>query len=241
MRASVTSPQEFSAEQAWPAPAKLNLFLHVLGQQADGYHELQTLFQILDWGDELWITTNDSGVISRHCQPEAMCDAIPESGDVCVRAARLLQTHCGVIQGAHISLLKNIPLGSGLGGGSSDAATVLVALNQMWCCDLSRDELAQLGLQIGADVPVFIHGHSAWAQGRGENLQAVSLGAGNYVLVFPPFGISTAKVFQYPGLKRDSEPLDWANTAKVALKPLPESEVKGLLIELADFVVSRIV
>jgi len=185
------------------APAKLNLFLHILGRGPDGYHELQTLFQILDWGDELRITVNNSGEITRLCNS----DAIPVSEDICVRAAYLLKDYCEVPSGAEIHLKKNIPLGSGLGGGSSDAATALVALNKLWDCGLSLSELAGLGLQLGADVPVFVQGHSAWAEGRGERLQAVSLGQRHYVLVFPPFSISTAGVFRHAGLKRDSEPL----------------------------------
>lgn len=193
--------------QCWPAPAKLNLFLRVLGRRPDGYHELQTLFQILDWGDELAITVNDSGEITRSCQSDDWDDMIPQSADICIRAAHLLQRRCGVINGAHIKLTKNIPVGAGLGGGSSDAATVLVALNQLWCCGLSQQQLAETGLELGADVPVFVAGHSAWGQGRGERLQPVTLGPKHYVLVFPPFGISTAEVFQHAGLKRDSQPL----------------------------------
>ena len=215
--------------QIWPAPAKLNLFLHVLGRGADGYHELQTLFQILDWGDELAISINDDADISRTCT----VDTIPVSSDICLRAAHLLKTKCSVGQGAHIDLKKNIPLGAGLGGGSSDAATVLVALNRLWNCGLSVDELADIGLQLGADVPVFIHGYSAWAEGRGEKLQAVSLGKRYYVLVFPEFGISTAEVFQHAGLKRDSEPLGLTETnlktgrndcERIALELYPEMQ-----------------
>jgi len=196
-----------SLAKPWPAPAKLNLLLHVLGQRPDGYHELQTLFQILDWGDELTIVPNDSGEITRSCQSDAIGVVIPESEDICIQAARFLQTLCGVSQGAHIDLVKNIPVGAGLGGGSSDAATVLVSLNKLWSCGMSQQQLAEAGLELGADVPVFVAGHSAWAQGRGERLQSVTLGARHYVLVFPPFGISTAEVFQYAGLKRDSQPL----------------------------------
>jgi len=210
MMSPQTEAQLEEGVKPWPAPAKLNLFLHVLGRRPDGYHELQTLFQILDWGDELMITVNESGEITRSCPAKVMGDVIPESEDICIRAAHLLQTRCGVSHGAHIGLKKNIPVGAGLGGGSSDAATVLVALNQLWSCGLSRPQLAAAGLELGADVPVFVVGHSAWAQGRGERLQAVTLGARHYVLVFPPFGISTAEVFQYAGLKRDSRPLKMA-------------------------------
>ena len=191
----------------WPAPAKLNLFLHITGQRPDGYHNLQTLFQLLDWGDELCFTINDSGKISRSCNIEG----IPEAEDICMRAAKLLQDRCNVANGVHIDLQKNIPMGAGLGGGSSDAATVLVALNQLWSCSQSQQQLAEMGLQLGADVPVFVHGHSAFAQGRGEKLEAVSLGPRYYLLVFPGFAVSTAQVFQHPGLKRDSKPVDMAS------------------------------
>ena len=184
----------------WPAPAKLNLSLHVLGRRSDGYHELQTLFQILDWGDELLITTNKTGKITRHCN----VDSIPYDEDVAIKAAQRLQAHCKTDLGAHIDLKKNIPAGAGLGGGSSDAATVLCALNELWTCGLDKLELAAIGLQLGADVPVFIHGHSAWAEGKGEKLWPVSLGSRDYVLVFPDIQISTAEVFNHPALKRDS-------------------------------------
>ena len=196
--------QTENTPQCWPAPAKLNLFLHVTGRRPDGYHNLQTLFQILDWGDELSFTINDSGRVSRTCN----ISTIPESEDICIRAAKLLSTRAGVQKGAHINLLKRIPVGAGLGGGSSDAATVLLALNQLWCCELSTPELAELGLELGADVPVFVNGYSAWAQGRGEKLQPVALGRRYYVLVFPGIRISTADVFRHPMLKRDSSPID---------------------------------
>jgi 4-diphosphocytidyl-2-C-methyl-D-erythritol kinase len=198
------SSQTETALQPWPAPAKLNLFLHVTGRRPDGYHELQTLFQILDWGDELLISANNSGQISRSCN----IDGIPEAEDICMRAARLLMSRHGVKNGVHIDLTKRIPLGAGLGGGSSDAATVLVALNQLWCLGLTLPQLAATGLELGADVPVFVHGHSALAAGRGEKLQAVTLGQRHYVLVFPEISVSTAEVFSHPMLKRDSMPLD---------------------------------
>jgi len=209
MTSLVTEAQTETMAQSWPAPAKLNLFLHVLGRRPDGYHELQTLFQILDWGDELLITVNDSGEITHSSDS----DVIPESTDICLRAAKLLHGLGGLHNGAHIELRKNIPVAAGLGGGSSDAATVLVALNQLWRCGLSQAQLAAAGLELGSDVPVFVQGHSAWAQGRGERLQSVSLGPRHYLLVFPPFGISTAEVFQYSGLKRDSRPLEMTKTS----------------------------
>jgi 4-diphosphocytidyl-2-C-methyl-D-erythritol kinase len=193
-----------TAGKVWPAPAKLNLFLHVTGRRADGYHDLQTLFQILDWGDELSFEINASGHVGR-CGNIA---GVPEQDDICVRAAHLLKSRCGVTQGVQITLNKRIPMGAGLGGGSSDAATVLSVLNRLWSCGLSRRQLAELGLELGADVPVFVNGYSAWAEGRGEKLQAVTLGPRHYVLVFPEVSISTAEIFAHPSLKRDSEPVE---------------------------------
>jgi len=198
------STQTETAPRSWPAPAKLNLFLHITRRRPDGYHDLQTLFQILDWGDELRFSVNDSGQVSRSCN----IDGIAEADDICVRAAHLLKARCSVHMGVHIDLIKRIPMGAGLGGGSSDAATVLLALNRLWNLGMASQQLAELGLELGADVPVFIHGHSAWAQGRGEKLQAVALGPRFYVLVFPDFGISTAEVFNHPQLKRDSKAID---------------------------------
>jgi len=203
----VTLPGESkreAASQAWPAPAKLNLFLRVTGRRADGYHELQTLFQILDWGDDLSFEVNETGHVGR-CGDIA---GVPEQNDICIRAARLLKSRCGVRQGARITLHKRIPMGAGLGGGSSDAATVLSVLNRLWSCGLSRRQLAELGLELGADVPVFVNGYSAWAEGRGEKLQPVTLGPRHYVLVFPDVSISTAEIFAHPSLKRDSEPVE---------------------------------
>ncbi len=187
----------------WPAPAKLNLFLHVTGRRPDGYHDLQTLFQILDWGDELLFVINDSGKISRARE----IDGVPQAEDICIRAAQLLKTRSGVQKGVQIELLKRIPMGAGLGGGSSDAATVLCALNQLWSLGLTRQQLAELGLELGADVPVFVKGYSAWAEGRGEKLQAVAMQQRYYVLVFPGVSISTADVFRHSLLKRDSKPV----------------------------------
>ena len=196
--------QTETALQSWPAPAKLNLFLHITGQRPDGYHDLQTLFQILDWGDELRFSINHGGQISRSCN----IDGIAEAEDICIRAAHLLKTRCGVQEGVHIDLVKRIPIGAGLGGGSSDAATVLLALNQLWSCGIAQQQLAEMGLELGADVPVFVHGCSALAEGRGEKLQSVELGQRFYVLVFPGISISTADVFRHPLLKRDSKPMD---------------------------------
>jgi 4-diphosphocytidyl-2-C-methyl-D-erythritol kinase len=196
--------QTETAAKVWPAPAKLNLFLHITGRRPDGYHDLQTLFQILDWGDELYLLVNDSGDISRASDIKG----VPEERDICMRAAHLLKARTGVKQGVQIDLLKRIPVGAGLGGGSSDAATVLCALNELWACGLTRPELAGLGLELGADVPVFIYGHSALGEGRGEKLHNVSLGQRSYLLVFPDISISTADVFRQPSLRRNSTPVD---------------------------------
>lgn len=195
----------------WPAPAKLNRFLQITGRRADGFHELQTLFQLLDWGDVLQFTVTDDGIISRKHEVAG----IPETHDLCVRAAQLLQTECGTQEGVIIDLNKQIPMGSGLGGGSSDAATVLHALNELWSCGLDMQELASLGLRLGADVPVFVHGRSAWAEGVGERLQAVPLGETWFVLIFPGVSISTASIFSDPDLKRDSKPVRFSDLRRM--------------------------
>ena len=188
---------------SWPAPAKINLFLHVLGRRQDGYHDIQTLFQLLDWGDEVHIRPNRGPLISRL----PVSYDVPESEDLVVRAAKLLQSETGCRRGAKIGVKKRIPPGSGMGGGSSDAATVLLVLNHLWGCGLGLDELTSLGASLGADVPVFVQGHSAMAEGIGERLEPVSLGIRHYVLVFPAFSVSTRAVFSDVMLARDSEPI----------------------------------
>ncbi len=185
---------------AWPAPAKLNLFLHVTGRRPDGYHSLQTVFQLLDYCDELFIEPTGDGAIRR---PEGPANVAPED-DLAVRAARLLQQASGCRAGAEIRISKRIPAGGGLGGGSSDAATVLVALNRAWGLDWSAGQLAGLGLQLGADVPVFVHGRSAWAEGVGERLAPVDLPPAWYAVVCPGCAVSTAAVFSAPELTRDT-------------------------------------
>lgn len=190
----------------WPAPAKLNLFLHVTGRRPDGYHEIQTLFQLLDWGDAIHILRSEDGRIGR----KAADYPVAEEDDLVIRAARLLQQTAGCRWGATICVHKNIPLGTGLGGGSSDAATVLLVLNRLWGCGFDVSTLAALGLRLGADVPVFVHGHSAMASGIGEQLEAVELGSRHYVLVLPALSISTAAVFGDPDLARNSMPISLA-------------------------------
>ncbi len=187
----------------WSAPAKLNLMLHVVGRRPDGYHELQTVFQLVDLRDSIDIAAREDGVISRPNGPLG----VPESEDLVVRAARALKEASGTPLGADISVLKRIPMGGGLGGGSSDAATTLVALNEMWRTGLSSAELAAIGGKLGADVPVFVHGHSAWAEGVGEKLTPVSLGGDSwYVIVNPGVSVPTAAVFQAAELTRNSAP-----------------------------------
>ena len=188
----------------WPAPAKLNLFLHVTGRRADGFHELQTLFQLLDWGDEVYLRATGDGEIRRR---NADYDVAAEQ-DLAVRAARALKAATACAGGAVIEVNKRIPIGAGLGGGSSDAATVLLVLNRLWCCGLEAAELAAIGLKLGADVPVFVHGHSAMATGIGEVLEPVSLGERHYTLVLPELRVSTAEVFADAGLERKSPPID---------------------------------
>ena len=188
---------------AWPAPAKLNRFLHIVGRRDDGYHVLQTVFQFLDYSDALeFEITRDKRIRRITNMP-----SVPESHDLVVRAARLLQESCDHSQGAIIRLHKQIPMGGGLGGGSSDAATTLVALNHLWALDLSMERLAELGLQLGADVPVFVKGHSAWAEGVGEKLQVIDLDEPWFCVIVPDIHISTAAVFSNPELTRNTHPI----------------------------------
>ena len=186
----------------WPAPAKLNLFLNVVGQRADGYHLLQTVFQILDWGDVVRLRTRDDSQIVR---VGGLRNVEPEK-DLAIRAARLLREHSGTNRGVDIDIKKNIPAGAGLGGGSSDAATTLVALNRLWNVRASSDDLAKLGERLGADVPLFVRGRSAWAEGIGEKLTPIDLPTQRYVIVDPGVHASTAELFQAAELTRNSPP-----------------------------------
>jgi 4-diphosphocytidyl-2-C-methyl-D-erythritol kinase len=186
-----------------PAPAKLNLFLRVLGRRDDGYHDIQTVFQLLDHGDELLFHPRPDGAIVRTAGPAG----VASDDDLTVRAARLLRRATGCGQGVEIEIRKRTPLGGGLGGGSSDAATTLVALNLLWELGFSRSALAELGAELGADVPVFVHGESAWAEGVGTTLTPVTLPPRCYAVVRPPCSVSTASVFQAPELTRNSPPM----------------------------------
>ncbi len=187
----------------WPAPAKLNLFLHILGRREDGYHELQTVYQLIDLADNLSFGLREDGVI--RCL-EGL-PSVPAETDLTVRAARQLQAVAGIRRGADIRLSKRIPIQGGLGGGSSDAATTLVALNELWGLHLPVEQLARIGLPIGADLPFFIHGHSAWGEGVGERLTPMDLPPRHYAVVFPGIGVSTAEVFQASELTRNSPSL----------------------------------
>ena len=186
---------------AFPAPAKLNLMLRVVGRRADGYHLLQTVFRFIEYGDVLRLRVRRDGVIARlRPVPE-----VAEADDLTVRAARALQEATGTVLGADIDLEKRLPMGGGLGGGSSDAATVLLALNHLWQTGLSRKRLQALALPLGADVPVFVYGQSALAGGVGEELTPLALPPAWYLVLTPPVAVPTARVFQHPELKRDSE------------------------------------
>ncbi len=194
---------------AWPAPAKLNLFLHVTGRRPDGYHDIQTVFQLVDLADRLYFTPRRDAGVLRVGGPAG----VPPHEDLCVRAARRLQAACGHGRGVEIRLEKRIPVQGGLGGGSSDAATTLVALNEIWGLRLAPSLLAELGLELGADVPFFVHGETAWAEGVGERLTPLSLPERHFAIVFPGVGVSTAEVFQAPELTRKT----------------PETTIRGFL------------
>ena len=186
------------------APAKLNLFLHVTGRREDGYHELQTLFQLLDHGDRLHFEPQHGGVISLHVLDTHRGRALPMQDNLVLRAAGELSRTTGCKAGASISLDKRLPSGGGLGGGSADAGITLVALNELWRLELSTDELCRIGLRLGADVPLFIRGHSAWAEGIGELLEPAHLPEQWYLVLTPPCQVSTAMVFANENLTRNS-------------------------------------
>lgn len=190
-------------ESAYPAPAKLNLFLHVTGRRADGYHLLQTAFRFVDHGDTLRFAPRDDGEIVL----ATPIPGVPAESDLTVRAARALQEDTGCAAGVTIRLDKRLPMGGGLGGGSSDAATVLLALNHLWRLGLSRTRLQSLGLALGADVPVFVFGQNAFAEGVGEQLIAIDLPAAWYLVLEPPVAVPTADIFRAPELRRDTPPL----------------------------------
>ncbi len=217
----------------WPAPAKLNLMLHITGQRDDGYHELQTVFQFIDFADQLEFNIRNDNQLFRFCENFA----VPENEDIIIRAAKLLQENFRRKNpgrekklGVDIYLLKNIPMGAGLGGGSSDAATTLVALNTLWQMKFSIDELAEMGLVLGADVPVFVRGFAAFAEGVGEKLTPFSPPESWYLVLIPPVHVSTKEIFSNPQLTRDCSTIkicdlsrrEWRNVCTpVVLKNYP--------------------
>jgi 4-diphosphocytidyl-2-C-methyl-D-erythritol kinase len=184
-------------------PAKLNLFLHIVGRREDGYHQLQSVFQLIDWYDVLTLKPISENEI-RRIDP---IPGVPPEQDLVVRAAHVLKDFCNINQGVEISLKKMIPMGAGLGGGSSDAASTLIGLNTLWGLHLDIATLCQLGLKLGADVPFFIFGQNAFVEGIGEKLQAISLETQDFVVIFPNQGIATAQIFQDPQLTRDHAPI----------------------------------
>ncbi|MCU8020827.1 MULTISPECIES: 4-(cytidine 5'-diphospho)-2-C-methyl-D-erythritol kinase [Shewanella] len=224
----------------WPAPAKLNLFLHVNGRRADGYHELQTLFQFIDYCDMLDFKVTETAELILHSN---ISNVVADSDNLILRAAKSLQQITGFTGGAEIWLDKRLPMGGGLGGGSSDAATTLVALNTLWNTQLSTEELAKIGLKLGADIPVFIHGFAAFAEGVGERLQAVNPSEPWYLIIAPDAHVSTAEVFQDPLLPRDTPKLaidtlmnqPWANDCqKLVVSKYPQvAKALGWLLEYA--------
>ena len=187
----------------WPAPAKINLFLHITGQRADGYHNLQTVFQLLDLCDFLHFEVLDE----KHICLQNPLPGVDAEDDLIVRAARCLQQHSGHQQGVAVRVDKHIPMQGGLGGGSSDAATTLVALNYLWQLELSAETLAQLGVALGADVPVFVHGQSAFAEGVGEHLTPVNIDPQDYLIIKPDCAVSTAEIFAAEDLTRHTPPI----------------------------------
>lgn len=226
-----------------PAPAKLNLFLHITGRRADGYHELQTLFQFLDHGDELQFAVREDGEIRLNTEIEG----VPHDSNLIVKAARRLQEQSGCQLGADIWLDKRLPMGGGIGGGSSDAATTLLALNHLWQLGWDEDRLAALGLGLGADVPVFVRGRAAFAEGVGERLTPVELEEPWFLVVVPQVFVSTAEVFSDPELTRDTPPIKVRSLLGVDglndCQPVVEKrypDVRNALIQLGKFTQARL-
>lgn len=227
---------------ACPAPAKINLFLHVIGRREDGYHLLQSVFRLLDWGDTIHVRVRADGVLAR----EGEVPGVAPDDDLALRAARLLQQHARCVQGADIRVEKRLPMGGGLGGGSSDAATVLIALNRLWGLELERAELMRLGLQLGADIPFFIFGRDAFVEGIGERMTAIDLAPTRYVVVAPQVQVATAAIFSDPQLTRNTRPIRMADFAasttcndleQVARRRYPE--VERVLRWLGQFAPAR--
>lgn len=215
-----------------PAPAKINLFLHVTGRRADGYHLLQTAFRMLDHGDRLSFSLRQDGQINRLNE----VPGVPAESDLIVRAARLLQARCGCSLGADIRIEKRLPMGGGLGGGSSDAATTLLALNRLWQLDCSRQQLQEWGLELGADLPFFLFGETAWAEGVGETLKPLALPPTHYVVIEPPVAVPTAEIFRSKVLTRDTPvlimPAFAADQAQAFLNQKGRNDLQAVACEL---------
>lgn len=230
-------------QQRWPAPAKLNLMLRIVGRRADGYHLLQTVFQFVELCDWIKFYPAEDGSISLR----TMIPGVAEADDLTVRAAKLLKAETGCDLGVGIEVEKNIPMGGGLGGGSSDAATVLVVLNQLWRLQLPLEKLMQLGLSLGADVPIFVFGHSAWAEGVGEKIQEIELPEQWAVIIKPDCHVNTKEIFCHHELTRDSKSITMCDfiagqhqndCLKVVCKKYPI--VGNALLDLAGFSESRL-
>jgi 4-diphosphocytidyl-2-C-methyl-D-erythritol kinase len=205
--------------QSFLAPAKINLFLHITGQRADGYHLLQTVFRLLDFYDTIQLKPTLDSAIKRVND----ISGVPAEQDLCVRAAKLLQQYSQCPLGVEIMVEKRIPMGGGLGGGSSDAATVLMALNRLWQLNLSRAELLSLGLKLGADVPFFIYGTNAWAEGVGEQLQTISLKEAYYLVLTPNVHVSTAQIFANKQLTKNAIPKTMSDFSRASNSVVPNS------------------
>jgi 4-diphosphocytidyl-2-C-methyl-D-erythritol kinase len=205
--------------QSFLAPAKINLFLHITGQRADGYHLLQTVFRLLDFYDTIQLKPTLDSAIKRVND----ISGVPAEQDLCVRAAKLLQQYSQCTMGVEIMVEKRIPMGGGLGGGSSDAATVLMALNRLWQLNLSRAELLSLGLKLGADVPFFIYGTNAWAEGVGEQLQTISLKEAYYLVLTPNVHVSTAQIFANKQLTKNAIPKTMSDFSRASNSVVPNS------------------
>lgn len=228
----MTTTQTFdpAAPVRVPAPAKINLFLHIVGRRPDGYHLLQTAFRMIDWGDEISLQRRDDGQILRATD----VPGVPPEADLVVRAARALKAATGSPFGADIGVDKRIPMGGGLGGGSSDAASVLIALNRIWGCGLSRARLQEIGLALGADVPFFVFGETAFAEGVGEALQPLDVPPAWYVMVAPKVSVPTAQIFSAPELTRNSEPIIMRGFATHATRNDMQATVCKLFPEVAE-------
>jgi 4-diphosphocytidyl-2-C-methyl-D-erythritol kinase len=213
--------------QTFLAPAKVNVFLHITGQRADGYHTLQSAFQLLDFYDTIALKPTNTGKVNRITQFKT----IPEAEDLCVRAARSLQQATGCTQGVNIQIEKRIPMGGGLGGGSSDAATVLLALNHLWGLNLNRKALIEIGLTLGADVPFFIFGQNAWAEGIGEILTPLSLPRQYYVVLTPQAHVSTVEIFTHSRLTKDTKTLKIADFSDRAISNQFRNDLEKIVCE----------